>query len=87
MMRFYIILVCLFLLAPFAWAAGEKDASELTMVFVPASEKAQSNEFESLLKVVEKLTEYTIKSIDVLDYNAAVEAMRAGRADIAWFGA
>ena len=87
MRRVFIFFICLFSLSNFAWAAGKKDASELTMVFVPASEKAQSNEFESLLKIVEKLTEFTITSIDVLDYNAAVEAMCAGRADMAWFGA
>ncbi|MCK5579906.1 MAG: phosphate/phosphite/phosphonate ABC transporter substrate-binding protein [Candidatus Omnitrophica bacterium] len=65
----------------------KEDGVSLTMVFVPASEKAQSNEFESLLKIVEKITGYAIKNIDVSDYNAAVEAMRAGRADMAWFGA
>lgn len=59
----------------------------LTMVFVPASEKAQSNEFGSLMKIVEKLSGYTINMLDVTDYNAAVESMRAGRADMAWFGA
>jgi phosphonate transport system substrate-binding protein len=57
------------------------------MVFVPASEVEQSSEFDSLLKIVEELTGYTLTSIDVTDYNAAVEAMRAGRADMAWFGA
>ena len=72
---------------------AKQDAQEtvdkvvLNMVFVPASEKAQSNEFESLLKTVESLTGYTIKYVEVTDYNAAVEAMRAGRADIGWFGA
>lgn len=65
----------------------DTDTVKLTMVFVPASEKAQSNEFASLMKIVEKLTGYTIKTIDISDYNAAVEAMRAGRADLAWFGA
>lgn len=59
----------------------------LTMVFVPASEKAQSDEFGSLLTIIKKLTGITINKIDVTDYNAAVEAMRAGRADLAWFGA
>lgn len=59
----------------------------LKMVFVPASEKAQSNEFGSLLKIVENLTGYKISTIEITDYNAAVEAMRAGRADMAWFGA
>lgn len=66
--------------------AGNDDVT-LTMVFVPASEKAQSGEFDSLLRIVESLTGYSIKNIDVSDYNAAVEAMRAGRADMAWFGA
>jgi len=59
----------------------------LKMVFVPASEKAQANEFESLLKIVEKLTGYDINIIEVTDYNAAVEAMRADRVDMGWFGA
>ena len=31
------------------------------MVFVPASEKVQSDEFDSLLKIVESLTGYTIE--------------------------
>ena len=59
----------------------------LNMVFVPASEKAQSNEFDSLLKIVEGLTGYKIDYVKVTDYNSAVEAMRAGRADMGWFGA
>jgi len=83
------LLICsIFLLA--LGACSPKEGAEgvnLTMVFVPASEKAQSNEFESLLKIVEEITSYKIKCIDITDYNAAVEAMRAGRADIAWFGA
>lgn len=65
----------------------ESTEVRLRMVFVPASEKAQSNEFESLLRIVEKITGYAIETIAVTDYNAAVEAMRAGRADLAWFGA
>jgi len=67
--------------------AVKEEAVVVRMVFVPASEKAQSNEFESLLKIVEQITGYTIIKIDVADYNAAVEAMRAKRADMAWFGA
>lgn len=68
-------------------SAQKQENITLTMVFVPASEKAQSSEFESLLKIVERLTGYIINILDVTDYNAAVEAMRAGRADMAWFGA
>ena len=40
-----------------------------------------------LLRIMEQITGYTITCVDVTDYNAAVEAMRAGRADLAWFGA
>ena len=84
----YILFLLSFLFI-IAGCAESPDVSkdELKMVFVPASEKAQSNEFASLLKIVEKLTGYDIKVIEVTDYNAAVEAMRAGRADMGWFGA
>lgn len=88
-MKNFIIVILSFFLLTFAANAQNKNEEgvTLTMVFVPASEKAQSNEFGSLLRIVERLTSYTIINIDVSDYNAAVEAMRAGRADMAWFGA
>ncbi len=88
-MRKFIILICSISLLTLGACAPKESVQgvNLTMVFVPASEKAQSNEFESLLKIVEEITGYKIKCIDVTDYNAAVEAMRADRADIAWFGA
>ena len=56
------------------------------MVFVPASEKGDENDYKNLIKIVNKLTGFKINFIKVTDYNAAVEAMRAGRADIAWYG-
>lgn len=88
MRKFTALILSFFLLLLGACAQQEKEAGvSLTMVFVPASEKAQSNEFASLLKIVERLTGYTINILDVTDYNASVEAMRAGRADMAWFGA
>ncbi len=61
-------------------------AAEYNMVFVPASEKGDENDYETLLKIVEKITNFKINTIKVTDYNAAVEAMRAGRAHIAWYG-
>ena len=64
------------------WAEGKK----FNMVFVPASEKGDENDYNSLIKIVNKLTGFKINFIKVTDYNAAVEAMRAGRADIAWYG-
>ena len=56
------------------------------MVFVPASEKGDESDYLGLIKIIETLTGYSINPIKVTDYNAAVEAMRAGRAEIAWFG-
>ena len=56
------------------------------MVFVPASEKGDESDYKSLISITEKLTGLSIKTIKVTDYNAAVEAMRAGRAHIAWYG-
>ena len=59
---------------------------DLDMVFVPASEKGDESDYLGLIKIIESLTGYSLSPIKVTDYNAAVEAMRAGRADIAWFG-
>jgi len=56
------------------------------MVFVPASEKGDDSDYKTLIKITEKLTGFKIKIIKVTDYNAAVEAMRAGRAHLAWYG-
>ena len=56
------------------------------MVFVSASEKGDENDYLSLIKIVNKITGFEINFIKVTDYNAAVEAMRADRADIAWYG-
>jgi len=88
MRKILVTILGVFLLVFSACTQKEKEEGvHLKMVFVPASEKAQSTEFDSLLRIVEKITGYTITTIDVTDYNAAVEAMRAGRADMAWFGA
>ena len=56
------------------------------MVFVPASEKGDESDYTNLISITEKLTGFKIETIKVTDYNAAVEAMRAGRAHIAWYG-
>ena len=56
------------------------------MVFVPASEKGDESDYTTLIGITEKLTGLKIDTIKVTDYNAAVEAMRAGRAHIAWYG-
>ena len=62
------------------------DPEKLNMVFVPASEKGDNQDYESLIEIIERLADIQIKPIRVTDYNAAVESMRAGRAHIAWYG-
>ena len=61
-------------------------ANTYKMVFVPASEKGDESDYTALISITEKLTGLKIETIKVTDYNAAVEAMRAGRAHIAWYG-
>ena len=82
MLKKYILLIILVLFA------GNLNAETKTykMVFVPASEKGDESDYTSLIAITEKLTGFNIDTIKVTDYNAAVEAMRAGRAHIAWYG-
>jgi len=70
----------------FVFASAQAEVKKFNMVFVPASEKGDESDYASLISIVEKLTGFEINTIKVTDYNAAVEAMRAGRADIAWYG-
>ena len=62
------------------------DPKILKMVFVPASEKGDESDYESLIAIISRNAKVKIESIKVIDYNAAVEAMRANRAQLAWFG-
>ena len=62
------------------------ETKKFNMVFVPASEKGDENDFKGLIEIVNKLTGFEINFIKVTDYNSAVEAMRANRAQIAWYG-
>ena len=76
-----IIFVCLFININV-----NAEIKKYNMVFVPASEKGDENDYKSLIKIVNRLTGFEINFIKVTDYNAAVEAMRANRAHIAWYG-
>jgi len=82
---FWLAITVLFL-NPFLIASAKEDPTVLKMVFVPASEKGDVNDYESLIEIISELVDIQIKSIKVIDYNAAVEAMRAGRAHLAWYG-
>lgn len=84
------VIFVIFIIFVMFTSCSEKENSDevvLKMVFVPASEKAEVNDFKSLMDIVAEQTGYKFEFISVTDYNAAVEAMRAGRADIAWYGA
>ena len=70
----------------FNYTIVNAEIKKFNMVFVPASEKGDENDYKSLIKIVNKLTGFEINFIKVTDYNAAVEAMRADRAQIAWYG-
>ncbi len=70
----------------FTLVSAQAEVKKFNMVFVPASEKGDESDYTSLILIVEKLTGFEINTIKVTDYNAAVESMRAGRADIAWYG-
>lgn len=83
MKKFVVIVLAFFLLVCSQTFASQL---KLNMVFVPASEKGDDKDYTNLIKIINKLTGFTIKPIRVTDYNAAVESMRAGRAQIAWFG-
>ncbi len=83
----FLVLIGLAAMVALAGVGSAQSAEvELNMVFVPASEKGDENDYVNLIKIVENQTGYAIQPIKVTDYNAAVEAMRAGRADIGWFG-
>ena len=70
----------------FAFSNAQAETKKFNMVFVPASEKGDESDYAGLIEIVEELTGFEINTIKVTDYNAAVEAMRAGRAHIAWYG-
>jgi len=84
--KFFVMLAITTAMVFGAIGGSHADKLKLNMVFVPASEKGDDKDYENLIKIIEKLSGYSITSIKVTDYNAAVEAMRAGRAHIAWFG-
>jgi len=82
----YLKRLFLVLIIFFTFTNVHAETKKFNMVFVPASEKGDESDYTSLIKIVEDLTGFEINIIKVTDYNAAVEAMRAGRADIAWYG-
>ena len=68
------------------FSISQAESVKLNMVFVPASEKGDDKDYVNLIKIIGELTGIEITPIRVTDYNAAVEAVRANRAQIAWYG-
>jgi phosphonate transport system substrate-binding protein len=79
-------LLAIFIFFAFISTTVSAEVKKFNMVFVPASEKGDENDYKGLINIVNKLTGFEINFIKVTDYNAAVEAMRADRAHIAWYG-
>ncbi len=82
--NFFAIIMVVLLSIPFNIAQAE--SMNLKMVFVPASEKGDDKDYVNLINIIGDLTGIEITPIRVTDYNAAVEAVRANRAQIAWYG-
>ena len=80
------IIFTILLIFAFTNIGVNAEIKKFNMVFVPASEKGDENDYTGLIKIVNKLTGFEVNFVKVTDYNAAVEAMRANRADIAWYG-
>ena len=81
---YYLTRIFLLFTILFAFTNAQAEIKKFNMVFVPASEKGDESDYTGLISIVEDITGFEINTIKVTDYNAAVEAMRAGRADIAW---
>ena len=82
--NFFATIALIFLALPFSISKAE--SLSLNMVFVPASEKGDDQDYVNLIKIIGDRTGIKITPIRVTDYNAAVEAVRANRAQIAWYG-
>ena len=82
--RITLIFLSFVLILPYT--VSKADSMDLNMVFVPASEKGVDQDYVNLIKIIGDLTGIKITPIRVTDYNAAVEAVRANRAQIAWYG-
>ena len=82
--NFFAIIAVVLLSFPFSISQAE--SMNLKMVFVPASEKGDDKDYVNLINIIGDLTGIEITPIRVTDYNAAVEAVRANRAQIAWYG-
>jgi phosphonate transport system substrate-binding protein len=81
-----IFAIIVVVLLSFTFSISQAESMNLKMVFVPASEKGDDKDYVNLINIIGDLTGIEITPIRVTDYNAAVEAVRANRAQIAWYG-
>ena len=69
--RAIILIIVLISLSNFNVSA---EAKKFNMVFVPASEKGDENDYVGLIKIVNKITGFEINFIKVTDYKRSHES-------------
>lgn len=79
--------VLLFAFALTAWAQGTAKPGVLTVGFIPAEDsRAMVRQSQAILDIVAKHTGMKIDTFVGSDYNATIEALRAGHVDVALLG-
>ena len=80
-------IILLFAFALSAWAQGTAKPGVLTVGFIPAEDsRAMVRQSQAILDIVAKHTGMKIDTFVGSDYNATIEALRAGHVDVALLG-
>src|SRR5688572_32026362 len=86
-MRKLVVAVVLGLTAVAAWAQGTAKPGVITVGFIPAEDsRAMVRQSQAILDIVAKHTGMKIDTFVGSDYNATIEALRAGHIDVALLG-
>jgi len=84
--RIFLALAAALLVAP-AWGQGTAKPGVLTIGFIPAEDsRAMVRQSQAILDIVAKHTGMKIDAFVGSDYNATIEALRAGHIDVALLG-
>ena len=86
-MRKLVVAVVLGLTAVAAWAQGTAKPGVITVGFIPAEDsRAMVRQSQAILDIVAKHTGMKVDTFVGSDYNATIEALRAGHIDVALLG-
>src|SRR5688500_19367566 len=86
-MKKLVLLSLLAALAVPAWGQGTAKPGVLTVGFIPAEDsRAMVRQSQAILDIVAKHTGMKIDTFVGSDYNATIEALRAGHVDVALLG-